>query len=925
GISELVIDVKSMNSSSLDVSATVDIDMNKSNWMTSSFNQTETLENKSSKIITYTLTVPGQIPSGNYTGKMTYSNSNNSVSSNMTFSVNASELWIMSNATEIPVTSPNTTYTLYANKDSGQKDYILEILNKNGGTLTDVNLNFSSLNFTKDNETITITLTNGTDDVIISGKNISFSNIPAETNKSIILKFNVSNHTDGTYSTTFSLTSSDGQPISNYSVNLQLVIDSTLDISMTHSSVAELYPGNTTTFEIDAKYRDGAPVTGLNSSNISALYLKNGASQEDIKLYLNNFTETITPGTYLLNLTLPLSMVGGNLQLGVTLSTGIYSGIYEEGIKVYGQYLSSPVWTSGKAPSNIDIRTFGSGYDTYGISITNNGFRSSGELTATLTTCSSSYLSIVGGQTKTIASIPAGSTGTASWSVDPSTNRSDGCAVTVTVTGGLFWFSQASSSVSKTIDITDTTPATETQDPSEDDEDTPTTLFSSPCDVTMCDYDEKCVNGVCTYFDCNDGYYSDHKCIKYTYAIDFISITENVEIVQGNSSSIRITFNNTGNQDIEDFNFTIEGLDNDSSYRVVTILEDEIVQMETQDIVVLLNISQDAPVGRQNITVWFNSEIHTDSTTFAISILPDEESIAEIDKWMPELERDIIVIKKLFDKRKDRINGTNFTLLNHTMFKIDLLLEEARSAKLAGDFMTVYEKKAQIEDLILQASDILDSGSAKTASIFSRYIIPIVVLIILSAAVYAFYSRIYAGKYSGLKQIQFNPLLMHSKKRGTKPAKYRSTRTADIKRYHHKPSFEIKLQHMLHALKHRINLKLEYMHTHQTKLTNKKFTSQYQFNIPEHIPKQQTKRYHHVKPEINHQNHHPKPKTQNDNPKQKIHDATNSYKRDNPKPSVTNVYKMIEQFEKSKTYCSKCGKNFKTKYELDLHKKYTHK
>ncbi|MCK5234777.1 MAG: hypothetical protein KAJ88_02950, partial [Candidatus Aenigmarchaeota archaeon] len=411
---------------------------------------------------------------------------------------------------------------------------------------------------------------------------------------------------------------------------------------MTHSSVPELYPGNTTTFDVDVTYRDGSPVTGLNSSNITALAIRNGASQS-ILPYLNNFTEQ-SPGTYLLNMTLPSSMVGGDVHLDLTVSTGTYSGTYTEDISVHATYLTTPYWTSGYNPSDINIYTFGTGYDTYNISIKNNGLEPSGTMTATLTTCGASYLAIVDDAAQTISSIPAGSTGYARWRVDPIANNT-GCTVTVTVTGGKFWFSETSASLSKTIDITNPQAVVPVEE-EETDEVAPSLL--STCDVSTCDYDEKCVNGVCTHFDCDNGYYSNHECIKYVYSINFTSVPKDLEIVQGNSSSIRIYYKNIGNWKIEDFAFTLEGLDNTSSYKVVTNIPDTILRSEPQDVVMLINLSSDAPVGRHTITVWFRSDKLTTSKTFILSILPDAESIAEIDEWMPELEKDIDRSEKKF-------------------------------------------------------------------------------------------------------------------------------------------------------------------------------------------------------------------------------------------------------------------------------------
>ncbi|MEA2003997.1 MAG: hypothetical protein U9O53_03480, partial [archaeon] len=808
-----------------------------------------------------------------------------------------------------PIQTSSATYTFYANAESGIKDYSLIIKNNNGGNLNDVFLNFSSLNFTKGSENITITLTKGTDGVTVDENNATFDAIGIGQNESVILSFNVSDHTDGTYSTTFDLTSSNGQPISNYSVTLELVIDSGLDISMTHPSVDKLYPGNTTTFELDVSYRDGTPVTSMNLSNISALTILYGTSSASILSSLNNFTEEPSgSGTYLLNLTLPAAMVGGNLSLGITISADNYAGSKDKDIQVYSPHLSSPAWTSGKSPADIDIYTFGTGYDIYGITIVNNGLEPSGTLTATLETCDSSYLKIFGDAAKTISSIPAGGTGTVSWEVDPIANKSS-CAVTVSVTGGKFWFNATSaSSPPETIKLTSSQPTVVNDD--ETTENTPQTL--STCDVSMCDYDEKCVNGVCTYIECDDGYHSNHKCIKYDYSIDFTSVPEDMEIVQGNSSSIRINYKNTGNMKIENFNFTLDGMGNGSSYKIVTDLPDKILDDEPQDVVIYLNISSDAQIGQYNITVWFNSDELDNSTTFVLSVLPDEESIAEIEGCLPEIEKNITRLKKEFDKIKDNINGTNYTLLNETLCKIDQLYDEMKNATLSGDFLTAYGKKAEIEELIIQAEVMMSGTESLNNGGSFKYLLLAFILLMLSAGGYIFYDNsrpdgyhIFRGlSLSHMKQMRLSPFFASTKKSySLKTGKPIYKANTNFSNYHYKPTLEVKFLRALHSLRHRINLKFENMQSHQTKLDNRTFAPKPKsYALP--VRTGQVPSYA--------SNNKPDPKTQ-------VKPAQS------PKPEVKTVSKMMNSLERSKTRCGLCGKNFKNVYELALHKKYSHK
>ncbi|MCK4927368.1 MAG: hypothetical protein KAS11_02800, partial [Candidatus Aenigmarchaeota archaeon] len=43
------------------------------------------------------------------------------------------------------------------------------------------------------------------------------------------------------------------------------------------------------------------------------------------------------------------------------------------------------------------------------------------------------------------------------------------------------------------------------------------------------------------------------------------------------------------------------------------------------------------------------------------------------------------------------------------------------------------------------------------------------------------------------------------------------------------------------------------------------------------------------------------------------------------RPAVRPVSKMMKHFERSKTRCGICGKDFRNIHELELHRKYSHR
>ncbi|MCK5234312.1 MAG: hypothetical protein KAJ88_00580, partial [Candidatus Aenigmarchaeota archaeon] len=415
---------------------------------------------------------------------------------------------------------------------------------------------------------------------------------------------------------------------------------------------------------------------------------------------------------------------------------------------------------------------------------------------------------------------------------------------------------------------------------------------------------------VCTYIECDNGYHSNHKCIKYDYSIDFTSVPEDMEIVQGNSSSIRINYKNTGNMKIENFNFKLDGLGNGSSYKVVTNLPDKILDDEPQDVVILLNISSNAQIGQYNITVWFNSDELDNSTTFVLSILPNEESIAEIEGWLPEIEKNITCLKNDFNKIKDNINSSNYTLLNETLYKIDQLYDEMKNATLSGDFLTAYEKKAEIEELISQAEVMMSETESLNSGGSFKYILLALLFVILSTGGYIFYDNsrsdgyhIFSGlSISQVKQMRLSPFFVSTKK-SYSPQTGKPVYKANVNfsNYHHKPTIEVKLLRALHSLRHRMNLKLENMESHQTKLDSRTFAPKPKAYAPP-VRTGQVPSYA--------SNSKPTPK---EPPK------------DSSKPAVRTVSKMMKSFERSKTRCGLCGKDFKNIYELALHKKYSHR
>ncbi|MCK5062712.1 MAG: hypothetical protein KAR23_02180, partial [Candidatus Aenigmarchaeota archaeon] len=245
-----------------------------------------------------------------------------------------------------------------------------------------------------------------------------------------------------------------------------------------------------------------------------------------------------------------------------------------------------------------------------------------------------------------------------------------------------------------------------------------------------------------------------------------------------------------------------------------------------------------------------------------------------------------------------------------TLYKIDQLYDEMKNATLSGDFLTAYEKRAEIEELISQA-EVMISGTELLSSGGSfKYLLLAFILLMLSAGGYIFYDNSRSDGYhifkglsiSHVKQMRLSPFFVSAKKSySPQTGKQIYKANVNFSNYHHRPTIEVRILRALHSLRHRMNLKLENMQTHQTKLDSRTFAPKPKAYAPP-VRTGQVPSYA--------SNSKPTPK---EPPK------------DSSKPAVRTVSKMMNSLERSKTRCGLCGKDFKNIYELALHKKYSHR
>ncbi|MCK5234778.1 MAG: hypothetical protein KAJ88_02955, partial [Candidatus Aenigmarchaeota archaeon] len=114
-----------------------------------------------------------------------------------------------------------------------------------------------------------------------------------------------------------------------------------------------------------------------------------------------------------------------------------------------------------------------------------------------------------------------------------------------------------------------------------------------------------------------------------------------------------------------------------------------------------------------------------------------------------------------------------------------------------------------------------------------KYMFLALLFIILPLGTYLLYDQSRTNGYhifkglsiSHLKQMRLIPFLS-SAGRQTSPnntQRHISAGKVNISSYHHLPTFEVRLLRAMHSLRHRINLKLESMHSRQTKLDSNRF------------------------------------------------------------------------------------------------------
>ena len=200
-----------------------------------------------------------------------------------------------------------------------------------------------------------------------------------------------------------------------------------------------------------------------------------------------------------------------------------------------------------------------------------------------------------------------------------------------------------------------------------------------------------------------------------------------------------------------------------------------------------------------------------------------------------------------------------------------------------------------------------------------KFIIIAILLIILSIGAYIFYDQSRSDGYhtfkglsiSHLKQMRLISFLSSARRQSSsRMQRHISAGKVNINSYHHMPTFEVRLLRAMHSLRHRINLKLESMHSHQIKLDSRRFVKRQGAYTP--TPPART-----VAPSYA--------------PARRVHNtaihtnATHAYHPAHTQPAVRPVSKMMKHFERSKTRCGICGKDFRNIHELELHRKYSHR
>lgn len=497
------------------------------------------------------------------------------------------------------------------------------------------------------------------------------------------------------------------------------------DLNITLMNVVtygNIYPGETITVNISARFYNGTPITTLSSTDLKTFYDTYGGRSDWNRT--DNTSSVLSGGTggyYTINYTVPensYAYLAFNSSLRRVAEAGNHTTkifintTYGDGY--YSSWLNSTNSYSIMAPdlevefTGIDTTlTYPSANTDTGIyfKVRNTGTEDIENITANIQSSSSTGYKVDGyynlwcyyngtlanssttwsnlncyGNTNFDAAAYAIGTynltvlslyGTAS--VQGIKYNSTGIAYeTITVTN---------SSSSTTTDNTDTT-------------DTITTNDTDDCSTdSNCATNEYCLVGTCVLLSCESGYSAvDHECVlnTYSYNLKIMEVTESIELMQGENATIEFKIKNTGNVTSNvKINATndLNGVDIPINTATYHILQPYMTYSST----LTVNVSNTSDIGIGNIvfTAYDKDRPSVKAEyNITLTIHPTEETKVLLNttydtylKMLNDFNADFAAVDS------NKVSSENYTKLNRSLTTISRMLEDIKSKMASDDYL----------------------------------------------------------------------------------------------------------------------------------------------------------------------------------------------------------------------------------------------
>lgn len=229
----------------------------------------------------------------------------------------------------------------------------------------------------------------------------------------------------------------------------------------------------------------------------------------------------------------------------------------------------------------------------------------------------------------------------------------------------------------------------------------------------------------------------------YVYMLNITAYNSSLRMEQGTNATIYFTVKNTGNGTIKNITFSMSlpiGTDW-KNWSSVPPMIPRLIEWESRKVQVTVSVPANASIGTYNISAKFMGlEPGASRTaTFLLNVIPGTTEKKVINASLSDLEEELARINATLLSLAGSDNE-NLTVAKNKLSKAAGLILEAKAAISKGDYLSVYDLRAEIETLLSSSREIMDAVRTTTERQEKRTSqIYIVVAVLAAASAFLYY------------------------------------------------------------------------------------------------------------------------------------------------------------------------------------------